>query len=242
MNDTNRPWHESWKDIDDPRTLFTRQAERSSDRKCWLFLCALIREHRYLLSDALSRQAYFVLERYAEGRVSGEELRRSESRLRLSLQSRIVGWTDTHQYRIARATELLSATLSCAVLQRAALDSLAPLPDIRTPILNVLEDLTFADDGDRQAWKKRPVALLLDIFGPPFATPALEAGWRQGPGKQAAQLALSIYEGPTFEDLPILADALLDADCPNPDLIDHCQTPGVHGRGCWAVDSLLARG
>jgi hypothetical protein len=243
MNDTNRPWSESWKDLSDSHALFTRQAERSSDRKCWLFLCALIREHGHLLSDSLSRQAYFVLERYAEGRVSAEDLLKAESWVRLSLSAAPEERaTRQHRARVQKVVQALQAALSAALLHQSALRALAPLPEVRGPALSVVRKLSGWSDDWWPREKKLQIDLLLDIFGPPFATPALDTTWREGPGKQPIRMALSIYEDRTFEDLPILADALLDADCPNRDLIDHCQTPGVHGRGCWAVDSLLARG
>jgi hypothetical protein len=41
--------------------------------------------------------------------------------------------------------------------------------------------------------------------------------------------------------MPILADALEDAGCANPDLLDHCRTPGVHVRGCWVLDLILGK-
>lgn len=38
--------------------------------------------------------------------------------------------------------------------------------------------------------------------------------------------------------LPILADALEDADCDDPDLLCHCRRDIAHGLHCWAIDSL----
>ena len=41
--------------------------------------------------------------------------------------------------------------------------------------------------------------------------------------------------------MPILADALQDADCNNADILDHCRGPGPHVRGCWVVDLVLGK-
>ena len=41
--------------------------------------------------------------------------------------------------------------------------------------------------------------------------------------------------------LAVLADALEDAGCANADILNHCRRPGVHVRGCWAVDLLLGK-
>ena len=54
-------------------------------------------------------------------------------------------------------------------------------------------------------------------------------------------IAGTIYEERRFEELPILADALEDAGCENPDLVAHCRAGGEHIRGCWAVDWLLSK-
>jgi hypothetical protein len=42
-----------------------------------------------------------------------------------------------------------------------------------------------------------------------------------------------------YEELPYLADALLDAGCDDDNLLRHLRSPGGHVRGCWAVDALL---
>jgi hypothetical protein len=57
-----------------------------------------------------------------------------------------------------------------------------------------------------------------------------------------APLACGIYQEGAFEDLPILADALEEAGCPDAVLLEHCRGPGPHVRGCWAVDRVRARG
>jgi hypothetical protein len=41
--------------------------------------------------------------------------------------------------------------------------------------------------------------------------------------------------------LAVLADALEDAGCDQPDLLGHLRGPGPHVRGCWAVDLLLGK-
>jgi hypothetical protein len=41
--------------------------------------------------------------------------------------------------------------------------------------------------------------------------------------------------------LAVLADAQEEAGCTDADLLNHCRQPGVHVRGCWAVDLLLGK-
>jgi hypothetical protein len=50
-----------------------------------------------------------------------------------------------------------------------------------------------------------------------------------------------MYEERDFAGMPILADALEEAGCNNADILAHCREPGVHVRGCWVVDLLLAK-
>jgi hypothetical protein len=54
-------------------------------------------------------------------------------------------------------------------------------------------------------------------------------------------IARHIYDDRAFYDLPILADALEDAGCTNPDILAHCRAGGEHVRGCWVVDLILGK-
>jgi hypothetical protein len=84
-------------------------------------------------------------------------------------------------------------------------------------------------------------ALLRDVFGNPFHTPALPPAlfaWNDG---AVVTLARAIYDGQRFGDLPVLADALEEAGCVDPEVLAHCRGGGDHVRGCWVVDALLRR-
>jgi hypothetical protein len=83
------------------------------------------------------------------------------------------------------------------------------------------------------------VALLRDIFGNPFRPVCFDAEWRTS---TAVALAQQMYESRDFSTMPILADALQDAGCENPDILNHCRDPKqVHVRGCWIVDAILGK-
>jgi hypothetical protein len=82
--------------------------------------------------------------------------------------------------------------------------------------------------------------LLRDIAGPsPAGPPAFHPAWRADNDRAAEQVARWIYQGQTFDDLPILADALEEAGCCNRTILDHCRQRGSHVRGCWVVDAVL---
>jgi hypothetical protein len=63
-----------------------------------------------------------------------------------------------------------------------------------------------------------------------------DLSWRTTTVKQ---LALSIYDERAFDRMPILADALEEVGCNNPDILEHCRRPGPHARGCWVLDAIL---
>jgi hypothetical protein len=84
-------------------------------------------------------------------------------------------------------------------------------------------------------------ALLRDVFGNPFRPEAIETSWLTWQNHTITKLAQSIYDDRSFEQLPILADALEEAGCANPLILDHCRQPGLHVRGCWVVDCLLGK-
>jgi hypothetical protein len=80
--------------------------------------------------------------------------------------------------------------------------------------------------------QEQQVLLLREVFGNPFRPVA-----RLGPPSQAVTgLAREAYEGRAFELLPLLADALEDAGCDDPELLAHCRGLGPHVLGCWTLD------
>jgi hypothetical protein len=85
----------------------------------------------------------------------------------------------------------------------------------------------------RENWR---AGYVRDIFGNPFRPVAFSPEWRTD---TALTLARQMYEAREFGAMPILADALQDAGCDNPDILDHCRGPGPHVRGCWVVDLVL---
>jgi hypothetical protein len=62
--------------------------------------------------------------------------------------------------------------------------------------------------------------------------------WKEG---MVPKLARAIYDGRHFDRMPILADALEEAGCTDPDIMAHCRETGAHVRGCWLVDLLVGK-
>lgn len=76
------------------------------------------------------------------------------------------------------------------------------------------------------------------VCGNPFRRVTLDPEWRTS---TVRSLAEGIYRDRAFDTMPILADALQDAECDNADILNHCRQPGEHVRGCWVIDLLLGK-
>src|SRR5262249_17879854 len=90
--------------------------------------------------------------------------------------------------------------------------------------------------------------LLRDIFGNPFRPVTTNPAWLTWSDGTVVKLGEAIYQerelrsGPLdLTRLAVLADALEDAGCADPDLLGHLRGAGPHVRGCWAVDLLLGK-
>jgi hypothetical protein len=81
-------------------------------------------------------------------------------------------------------------------------------------------------------------ALVRDVFGDPFRRVAFAPAW-QTPA--AVALARAMYDTRSFDDMPILGDALEEAGCIDKGVLDHCRATGPHVRGCWVVDLILGK-
>lgn len=107
-----------------------------------------------------------------------------------------------------------------------------------------MEDFDADDRRDRAA-RKLLAGLLREIVGNPFTAPRFEPAWRTS---TVVQLAQGIFDERAFDRLPILADALLDADCDEEAVLRHCRGTELHTkesvqhvRGCWVVELVLGR-
>jgi hypothetical protein len=80
--------------------------------------------------------------------------------------------------------------------------------------------------------------ILRDILGNPFRPITFLPDWRT---PTVLALAQQMYDSRDFSAMPILADALMDADCSDEVILMHCRGPGPHVRGCFCVDAILQR-
>ncbi len=121
-----------------------------------------------------------------------------------------------------------------------------------------LEEVRKIEEGPRQhsdefeaeekrdrATRKQLAQFLRELVGNPFSLPRFEANWRTS---TVVQLAQGIFEERAFDRMPILADALLDADCDEEAILRHSRGTELHNRdqpyhirGCWVVELILQR-
>jgi hypothetical protein len=97
--------------------------------------------------------------------------------------------------------------------------------------------------------------LLRDIAGNPFRggrgcqfnkrkrkpqrEPIFRPEWRTD---TVVMLARTMYDTRDFSGMPILADALQEAGCEQPIILEHCRDlKQQHVRGCWVVDLILGK-
>lgn len=86
------------------------------------------------------------------------------------------------------------------------------------------------------------VQIVREVFGNPFhGTSTINPSTLSWNDATIPKLAQVIYDDRRFEDMPILADALMDAGCHDQEILNHCRSAGPHAKGCWVLDALLGK-
>ncbi len=208
-------------------------------RKLYLFACACARAIWPLLTDRRSRAAVEAAEAFADGRLSPDDLARAR---KLSHRARMKTPTDfrtpagaAHHLLIPDQHGGMGVAMNVALVARDAEDGYRGSHGRYF----ISDDPNYAPDHPVQAH------LLHDIFGNPFRPVAIDPAWRT---RTVEDLARAAYEERLLPSghleparLGVLADALEEAGCTEPGLLDHLRSPEVHVRGCFAVDVLLNR-
>jgi hypothetical protein len=227
------------------------ESTKGGERKMRLFAVACGRRVEQWFVDPCQRSAVDVLERYADGIVSAEELRRSEL-LTGQIDEGHVALTADHEDRDQDALD--AAFHTAQVVAQATCND--PRGDheptyylrLYDTIMHTVETAGFAAVATdrrngrtllaREAERGVLATLLRDIFGNPFRPLSADPSWLTS---TVVALASQMHESRDFSALPILADALQDAGCDNEHVLNHCRGPGPHVRGCWVVDLVLGK-
>jgi hypothetical protein len=243
-----------WLTCEDPE-LMKKALPSGNSRKRRLFACACCRRAWGLLSVE-SRRELEMAEALADGTVKRKQLEpiqeaatqahhTAENRTRFERLQRHTAWMAC---RHASGSEIIrgaftSATMAAELLAAAAL---GPPP----------HDGMGPPDEESQAWDERyragqkserqwQAAVLRDLFGNPFRPVILDPSWLTPAVRQLAQAAYDERLLPSGEldpaRLEVLADALEEAACQNPEILEHCRGKGPHVRGCFVVDLILSQ-
>jgi hypothetical protein len=206
-------------------------------RKLRLFGCACCRQFWELMTDPRSRHAVETAERLADALATQAEaneghkqaleaLRDLEERRwgeRYRETGRAHGWLESDEF-IALQGACMVLDVQIGGSTYATLGYSYSNGSSEYPIY-----------AKRRRWEADALRCL---FGNPFRPVTMQPGWRT----EATQaIAAGIYAERGFAQLPVLADALLDAGCSDPQVLEHCRGGGVHVRGCWVVDLLLEK-
>jgi len=235
-----------WLACTDPFPMLKCLRGKVGQRKLRLFACACCRRIWRLLVDERSRRAVEIAEQYAaEPTIQGT--------LQTAFQAADNAFADLRMYGAGYGYAATAARLTASVNFRKAANhciSIAELvtfaaadndPRIRSSPLGY--------EGFRSEEKEVQCSFLRDIFGPlAFREVSIDSRWLAWNDGTVRRLAEAIYEERSLPDglldatgVGVLADALEDAGCADPILLEHLRGQGPHVRGCWAVDLLVGR-
>jgi len=199
-----------------------RHVLRRHPRKGRLFAVACCYRIWHLIGDQRSRAAVEAAAQYADGLVSKDQLKSAEA--------------------VAHAASVDAFRKKGEVAGNAEWAAFFAAGSFVDLAANRASNSAFVAAGDGPKPGPEHAAqchLLRCIFGPlPFRPVNLNADRLSS---TVTALAQTIYQERAFDRLPILADALEDAGCTSQDILSHCRQPGVHVRGCWALDLLLGK-
>jgi hypothetical protein len=191
----------------------------ASGRKLRLFACATCRQVWEKMSDG-GRELVLAAERWADGEINRNELN--------AIRAHHEPLLPRSQFGVM--SEADRAALATATPRKDALGDL--IRDVAVGAAGV-----YDGDGLRKA-HDRHCLLFHDVFDVLFLDVTVGASWRSA---AALAVATTIYRDRAFDQMPVLADALLDAGCDSEDVLSHCRNGLEHARGCWVLDLLLGK-
>jgi hypothetical protein len=211
-----------WMNSNYPMGMVTHLGSAASERKLNLLAAACLRRIWHLLPGPRSRHTVEVLERYADGEASGEEL----------ASARQECWEDARLVDNPEGDKHPSEVAIAAVNMDNILDILMTAAEATAWVKAGTPEAISEPEESEQC------GVVREIFGNPFRQIAIASPWRTS---TVVSVARSIYNDRAFDRLPILADALEDAGCADEDVLGHLRGVGAHILECWALDLLLSR-
>jgi hypothetical protein len=214
----------------DPEAMLEFLRGTASERKLRLFAGACCRQVWSMLANQECRHLVEVSERFADERASLSELEKAREAVEESVRNAQYTWC----LGVERGSDSFLAAARAAETGR------------HREAANYARQLAEALNSPRQRAAAEEASasqchLIRDVFGNPFRPVVGEQAWLSQKEGTVRRIAQAIYDERRFSDLPILADALEEADCSEPAILSHCRSAGEHVRGCWVVDLLLGK-
>lgn len=206
---------EEWLATLDPEAVLQALPRNGvSGRKWRLAAAAFCRRVWPLLADERSRAAVEAAERYADKLITSAEAMEIEGAAAAVTER---GWPDGQD---ASNDASGAAAVSLALWAQPDYGAMMAMR------------WTAGSIG-----RKGQVEVLNCIFGIPYRRHAvIPPSWLTS---TVVALANGIYADRAFDRLPVLADALEEAGCDDPEVLRHCRGDCGHALGCWVVDLVL---
>lgn len=222
-----------WLECREPLDMLPHLNGKASLRKARLLLTALCRRHEKTLMEA-QRKAIDVAERFADGEMDSWRLEAAREMLKEAYQE-----VRAPSYYVRCLVDLTISDAAQEWLLSGASAGLVAAywsgpPGYTAASIN-------ARYAAREAERAFLLAMVRCLFGNPFRRVSIPS-WVLGSGDSTvSRLARSFYEDRAFDQLPVLADALEDAGCTDPEVLGHLRSPEPHSRGCHVVDLVLGK-
>ncbi len=226
-----------WLAATDPKPMLAFLRGKVGERKLRLLAVACCRRLEALNGRKTIRKVLSVAERFADDWADRKEL----------LDARSRAWSAEASFAMtlaSRGAPVAPADMMAHTALVAAAQTINPRCD--SILFRTFPALWHAAPNKNAEF----VALVRDVFGNPFG-PALAVEpavlvWQNGLLVRLARAAYDVRRLPegTLDParLAVLADALEDTGRADAELLGHLRGPGVHVRGCFALDLLLTSG
>jgi hypothetical protein len=215
-----------WEASQDPTTMLNAAGKRFPDRSLLLFVCGSARRVSHLLPEFATP---LIPRIEAAANMSAAE---QADALQAAVEG-IGGLTGI----FARGTLRFDRPLAAAQQVAATLRWLEHRPAEPQTLLGRAVSL-FGSLPLVNRPHPEQAAILRCVRGNPFVKTKFDPAWRTS---DVLALARTADAEQTFDNFPILADALQDAGCGDETMLNHLRNDAPHVRGCHALDRILDR-
>jgi hypothetical protein len=238
---------EEWLACEDLKKMMEFAGLRCSNRRLQLFAAGCCMRFWDFLGQSV-QEAVIAAEKHADGLLKDEDLEVISQKATQHFESRKQEFEPSQKWSLdyelagpavaiyitSRQANLLTYLTECTRRLSAAIASSRTASESSSKKNHKL----IKRNADHAALveMETQISLLRDIF--PFHPITLSPSWLTS---TVVYLANQMYESRDFSAMPILADALQDASCDNPQILEHCRGPGPHVRGCFVLDACLGK-